>query len=104
DDADLDADQDGVGGGALADADDQDHGHGQGDEHGRQVQPGPRRAERVGAEELGHLPGKEDVEEFVEVFRPGGGDAGAGHGVFEDEVPADDPGEQLAQGGVGVGV
>ena len=25
-------------------------------------------------------------------------------GVFEDEVPADDPGDQLAHGGVGVGV
>ena len=32
------------------------------------------------------------------------GDAHVGEGVFEDEVPADDPGDEFAQGGVGVGV
>ena len=29
-------------------------------------------------------------------------DAHVGEGVFEDEVPADDPGDELAEGGVGV--
>ena len=32
------------------------------------------------------------------------GDAHVGEGVFEDEVPADDPGDELAEGGVGVSV
>ncbi len=31
-------------------------------------------------------------------------DAHVGEGVLEDEVPADDPGDELAHGGVGVGV
>ena len=31
-------------------------------------------------------------------------DRHVGEGVLEDEVPADDPGHQFAQGGVGVGV
>jgi hypothetical protein len=31
-------------------------------------------------------------------------DAHIGEGVFEDEVPADDPGDQFAEGGVGVGI
>ncbi len=32
------------------------------------------------------------------------GDAHVGEGVFEDEVPADDPGDELSHDGVGVGV
>ncbi len=32
------------------------------------------------------------------------GDAHVGEGVLEDEVPADDPGDELAHDGVGVGV
>lgn len=31
-------------------------------------------------------------------------DAHVGEGVFEDEIPADDPGDEFAEGGVGVGV
>ena len=46
----------------------------------------------------------EDADEVLEVVRPAVGHRGRGHGVLEDQVPADDPGEQLAQGGVGVGV
>src|SRR5262249_43943958 len=104
DDANLDGHEDGVGGGALADADDEDGGHRQRDEERRQVQPGAGRGERVGGQVFGDPVADDDGEEFVEVLRPGGGHAGAGHGVLEDQVPADDPGEQLAQGGVGVGV
>ena len=40
----------------------------------------------------------------LEVLRPAVGDGGGGDGVFEDEVPADDPGEHLAQRDIGVGV
>ncbi len=43
-------------------------------------------------------------QDALEVARPAGGDGGAADRVFEDQVPADDPGEQLAQGRVGVGV
>ena len=40
----------------------------------------------------------------VEIARPAGRDGGGGEAVFEDQVPGDQPGDELAQGGVGVGV
>ncbi len=39
-----------------------------------------------------------------DVAGPTDGDRGGAHGVLEHQVPADDPGQQLAHGGVGVGV
>ncbi len=44
------------------------------------------------------------LEEAVEVSRPAGGNGGGAERVFEAEVPADDPGDELAEGGVAVGV
>ena len=35
---------------------------------------------------------------------PAHGDGGGGHGVFEDQAPAYDPGKQLAQYGIAVSV
>ena len=40
----------------------------------------------------------------LQIRRKAHGDRHVGDGVFEDQVPADDPGEDLAQGRVGVGV
>jgi len=45
-----------------------------------------------------------DVEQLDEVVGPAGADCAGSHGVFQREVPADDPGNQFAQRGVGVGV
>ena len=45
-----------------------------------------------------------DIQELDEVVRPAGGNRARAHGVFERQVPADDPGENFAQRGVGVGV
>ena len=40
------------------------------------------------------------AQEVLEVVRPAVGDGRGADGVLEDEVPADDPGEELAEGGV----
>src|SRR5258705_10098398 len=44
------------------------------------------------------------MQERDNIARPADGDGGGAHGVFEDEVPTDDPGEDLAQGRIGIGV
>ena len=46
----------------------------------------------------------EPVEQIDDVGGKADADAHVGAGVFEDQIPADDPGDQLAEGGVGVGV
>ncbi len=46
----------------------------------------------------------EEREEILEVVGPAVRDGGGGHGVLENQVPADDPGKQLAERRVGVGV
>src|SRR6202011_208745 len=46
----------------------------------------------------------EDVQQLDEVVGPAGGDGAGTHGVFECEIPADDPGEKFAERGVGVGI
>ncbi len=46
----------------------------------------------------------EAVEQGDHVPRPGDGHRGVADGVLEEQVPADDPGDQLAQRGVGVRV
>ena len=46
----------------------------------------------------------EPVEQVDNVRREAHRDAHVGEGIFEDEVPADDPRDQLAHGRVGVGV
>ena len=44
------------------------------------------------------------LEEGDQSAAPAGGDGSGAEGVLEDQVPADDPGEDLAQGRVAVGV
>jgi hypothetical protein len=46
----------------------------------------------------------QDVQQFDEVVAPSRGHGAGAHGVFQRQVPTDDPGEQLAQRGVRVGV
>ena len=40
--------------------------------------------------------------EFLKVRRPAVGDRGRADGVFQNQVPANDPSEQFTQGGVGI--
>src|ERR1019366_10616967 len=46
----------------------------------------------------------ENIEQFDEMIRPTGRYRTRAHGVFEREIPADDPGKNLAQRGVSVGI
>ena len=81
------------------------------DQHRRQVHD--RRAVHVAGEldrgagrggEAGRDHQPDILEQADDVARPADRHGGRAHGVFEDQVPADDPGEELAQGRVGVGV
>jgi len=44
------------------------------------------------------------VEQFHEVTAPSDRYHGTSHHVFEDQIPTDEPGDELAQGGVTVGI
>ena len=44
----------------------------------------------------------EPFEHTIGIFTPGGGDGCSGNGVFEDEVPTDNPGDEFAHGCVGI--
>ena len=125
--ADADEDQDGddleqhhdvVGLGRLADAADQDHGEDHDDEEGGDVEAEVpagrvehvalqilrgRREDRRARSSAGGMDA-EPVEQRDDVRGEADADGHVGEGVFEDQVPADDPGDQLAERGVGVGV
>ena len=100
---DLDRDHHRVEARALADADHQQHGDRQHDQHRGQVDEGPRRGARRG----GH-PGRqieaEAREDALEVAAPADRHGHRADRVLEDQVPADDPGDDLAERRVGVGV
>ena len=46
----------------------------------------------------------EPVEQIDDMGGKADADGHVGAGVFEDQIPADDPGDQFAHGGVGVGI
>ncbi len=118
DGSDLDQHHDVVGAGGFADAADEDDGEEEDDEEGGDVEAGvPAGGEDVFAGEVLQAEGKvgggeplgievdaEPVEQIDDVRGEADGDAHVGEGVLEDEVPADDPGDEFAEGGVGVGV
>ena len=63
--------------------------------------------DQLGAARRGKLRRHDDAEvaqEGDDIARPANRDGDGADGVFEDQVPADDPGKQFAQGGVAVGV
>ena len=91
--ADLDDHQRVGDAGALADADDRDDAEHQHDGDGADVD------DRALTEERGR-----QAEQLLQVARPATGHDRCAEGELEDEVPADDPGEDLADRGVGVGV
>ena len=46
----------------------------------------------------------EDGQKILKVVRPAVRDGGGRHRVLENQIPADDPRKELAQGGISVGV
>ena len=85
----------------------QHDGHEAHDEDRREVEDAVNVAlgpEGVVGERGGNRRKPQRLQQHVEVVRPGRGHRGAAHGVFQDQVPADDPGEDFAQRGVGIGV
>ena len=70
-----------------------------GDDLLRLPQPGPV----VVGQPKRHLD-MQDVEQLDKVVGPAGRNRARAHGIFEGQVPADNPGEDLAQGGIGIGV
>ena len=118
DGGDFDEDHDVVGACRLADAADQDHGEDHDNEEGGNVEAEmPAGVVEIAAREVlescgeigggdpheGHV-NAEPVEEVDDVRGEADADAHVGEGVFEDEVPADDPRSKLAECGVGVGI
>jgi|GEM_PF-6995236 len=102
----------------FADAADKDDGEQKNDEEGGNVEAEVPTGlvNPVGAEVLkaageegrrdpfGGRVDAEPVHEIDDVRGEADRDAHVGAGVFEDQIPADDPGDELAHGGVGVGV
>ena len=81
---------------------DQQRGDGEDDEDGRQVDD-PALARRL-RDRVRQREAEGGVEQLVEVAAPADRDGRDRHAVLEDQVPADDPGDQLAHRRVGVGV
>jgi hypothetical protein len=73
---------------------------------GRARGDGGRRV--MGGAEVGAEPGRhrnpEMADQLAEIPGPSDGHADVAHRVFHDQVPPDDPGDELAQRSVGVGV
>ena len=118
DGGDLDEDEDVVGAGRLANAAHEDDGENHHDQKRGDVEAEvPAGGVEVFAGEIlqagGQVGGRdpldrqveaEPVEQIDDVGGEADADAHVGEGVLEDQVPADDPGDEFAEGGVGVGV
>ncbi len=114
----LERDHHVVGGSGLADAADQDHREEHDDEEGGNVETEvPAGIVEIVAGQILQAGGKigwrdpsrarmqaEPVEEIDNVGGEADADAHVGAGVFENQVPADDPGNELAERGVSVSV
>ncbi len=114
----LDQHHDVVGASRLADAAHQEHRQEHHDQEGRNVEAEmpagsvevvARKVLQAGGQ-VGRgdpLDGQMDAKPVEEVYQVSGeahADAHVAESVFENQIPADDPGDQLAEGGVGVGV
>ena len=107
---DFDGDHGGVEVGTLVNSLDEDDGEDRDDHHRRKVH------ERAGTLQMTvvespwadlHCLRQHDVqlcEHILEIARPSGGDSRAADGVLEDEIPANDPREQLTERRIGIGV
>src|SRR5262249_39916487 len=82
------------------------------DEHSRNVKDGARAAPDAGCRIIGKRRGRKLVrdrdakvaQKTHDVARPADGDCRRAERIFEDQVPADDPGDEFAKGGIGKGV
>ena len=104
---DLDDDDNVIGLGALAHAAHQHIAEHQQDQQGRDVEPASCKLaiDDYGPRELGRqMNAKEVFDDIGEVGRKPDRDTHVGERVLEDEIPADDPRENLSQGGVSVRV
>ncbi len=111
DDGYFDDDDDRIDAGRFLDAADEEHGDHADDEDGGQVD---HAVDDLAAGQGDGLPGacdefdgKVDAEIVAQADDIGGPAYGyrcGSHCVFEHQVPADDPGDELADGGIGVGV
>ena len=112
DDRELDRDDDVVDPRRFLDADDQQRRDAGDHHHRRQVED---RAGRVPGAVAGIVGERGDgegrrhhdaevLEEAHDIARPADRDRGGAERVFEDQIPADDPGDELAHRRVGIGV
>ena len=99
----LDGDHHRVEARALANADDQEHGDEQDDDRGRQVDDRASACPRRGGHPARQMQA-EAGEDALEVAAPADGHGHRPDRVFEDEVPADHPREDLAERRIRVGV
>ena len=118
DGGDLEQHHDVVGPGGFADAAHQHDGQDQHDEKGGNIeaQVPARLVDRValqvgeaGGQKGGRNPTRagmqaKPIHEIDDVGRKADAHGHVADGVLQDEIPADDPGDQFAHGGVGVGV
>jgi hypothetical protein len=73
-------------------------------EHDHDEQRSPVQGEPADLEAGLHAAAEEIAEHGLQVDRPTLGDGPRGDRELKDQIPADDPRQQLAEGGVGVGV
>jgi|GEM_PF-1567377 len=111
---DLDRHEDGIDRSALARSENQEPGHRPRDQDGGQVDDAMAEIDR--RHEAVEAPGRAAVQELGQsepcrmrdrshhVARPANADSRGGDGVFQDQGPADHPGEPFAHDGVGIGV
>ena len=91
-------------------SDHQECSDGQTNQDGRQIEEGPTLAPLAMAEnKRGGTKGGRDVEakvvkEFDGISRPAHRHRGGGKEVFQDEIPTNNPGQKLTQGGIGIGI
>jgi hypothetical protein len=97
----LDDHHDRVEAGRFLDADRQQHGQQQDDDHGRHI--GDAAVERGVGQRVRQMQA-EQFQDLAEVAGPADGHGGGGDGIFEDQVPADDPGDQFADAGIGIAI
>src|ERR1019366_5807978 len=96
-----------VGGGTLANALHQNPGEDHQDQQGGDVEPAPAElaADDWRTSKLGrNMPAEDAVQHVVQVGGEAHGHRHVADGVLQDEIPADDPGHQFAEGGIGVSV
>ena len=108
----LDDDYDVVDPTRFTNADDEEGRDRHDDEHSRNVKDGARAAPDAGCRIIGKWRGRKLVrdrdakvaQKTHDVARPADGNRRCAKRILKDQVPADDPGDEFAQGSIGIGV